>query len=122
MVKQALVELGYLKPSMEVQQGGQGGASRRFRIKCLAFYNFPMTPDPISEAVRLAKAAIADFEVRMREVTPAYQRGDRVELHGEVFEVSGYQREGMPGYWLRGETENLFLPLDLEGQLRPVVH
>jgi hypothetical protein len=45
-----------------------------------ARYNLPMPPDPISEAVRLAKADIADFEARMREVTPAYQRGDRVEL------------------------------------------
>jgi hypothetical protein len=73
-------------------------------------------------AVRLAEAAIADFEARMREVTPAYERGDRVELHGEVFEVSSYQREGMPGYWLRGETEKLFWPMDLESVLRPVVH
>jgi len=81
-----------------------------------------MTPDPISEAVRLAEAAIADFEARMREVTPAYQRGDRGELHGEGFEVSSHQREGMPGYWLRGETEKLFLPVDLEFLLRPVVH
>jgi hypothetical protein len=50
----------------------------------------------------------------MREVTPAYQRGDRVELHGEVFEVSSHQREGMPGSWLRVETEKLFWPMDLE--------
>src|SRR5215212_3744369 len=56
-----------------------------------------MTPDPISEVVRLAEADIAVFEARMREVTPVYQRGDRVELHGEGFEVSSHQREGMPG-------------------------
>ena len=85
-------------------------------------YNLPMTPDSIFEVVRLAEADIADFEARMRRVTPAYQRGDRVELHGEVFEVSSYQREGMPGYWLRGETEKLFWPMDLEGLLRLVVH
>jgi hypothetical protein len=67
-----------------------------------------MPPDPIAESVRLGEADIALFEARMREVIPAYQQGDRVELHGEVFEVSGYQREEMPGYWLRGETEKLF--------------
>ena len=81
-----------------------------------------MLPDPIAEAVRLAEAAIANFEARMREVTPAYQRGDRVELLGDLFEVSRYQREGMPGYWLRGEPEKLFLPTDLEFLLRPVVN
>lgn len=42
--------------------------------------NLPMPPDPISEAVRLAEAAIADFEARMREVTPAYQRGDQTPI------------------------------------------
>lgn len=52
----------------------------------------PHAPDPISEAARLVEADIADFEARMREVTPAYQRGDRVELHGEEFEVSSYHR------------------------------
>jgi hypothetical protein len=48
----------------------------------------------------------------MREATPAYQPGDRVELHGEVFEVSSYQREGMPSYWLRGGAEEIFIPVD----------
>lgn len=48
--------------------------------------------------------------------------GDRVELHGEVFEVASFQPEGMPGYWLKRPGEDaLFLPLDLEGALRLVV-
>jgi hypothetical protein len=35
----------------------------------------------------------------MQKVTPTYQPGDRVELHGEEFEVDRYQRgEGMTGY------------------------
>ena len=49
----------------------------------------------------------------MREVIPAYQPGDRVEFHGDVFEVCSYHREGMPGYWLKGSREELFLPVDL---------
>lgn len=81
-----------------------------------------MRADPIFEVIGLAEADIAAFEARMRGVTPSYHRGDQVELHGEVFEVSSHQRKGIPGYWLRGETEKLFLPMDLEGLLRPVVH
>lgn len=51
---------------------------------------------------------------------PAYRPGDRVELHGEEFEVSSYQREGMPGYWLlKGSREELFWAVDLERVLRP---
>jgi len=57
----------------------------------------------------------------MREVIPTYQPGEWVELHGEVFEVSSYQREGMPGYWLEGEKEKLFIPVDMEKVLRPLV-
>jgi hypothetical protein len=33
----------------------------------------------------------------MREVSPAYRPGDRVELHGEEFEVSSYQTRGDAG-------------------------
>lgn len=79
-----------------------------------------MLADPIEEVVRLAEADILAFEARMREVIPAYLPGDRVELHREEFEVSGYHREGMPGYWLKGSREELFLPVDLDGVLRPV--
>ena len=79
-----------------------------------------MLPDPIAEAVRLAEADIIAFEARMREVTPACRPGDRGDLHGEEFEVSSYHRQGMPGYWLNGSKEELFLPVDLEGVLRPV--
>lgn len=79
----------------------------------------PMHPDPIAESIRLAEAAIAAFETRMREVIPAYRQGDRVDLHGEEFEVSSYQREGMPVYWLKGNREELFWPVDLERVLCP---
>jgi hypothetical protein len=68
----------------------------------------PMLPDSIAEAVHLAGADILAFGARMREVIPAYRPGDRVELHGEKFEVSGYHREGMPGYWLKLEIEEVF--------------
>ena len=50
------------------------------------------------------------FEARMQEVIPAYRPRDRVELRGEELEVSSYHREGMPGYWLKGSEEELFLP------------
>lgn len=80
-----------------------------------------MLPDPVAEAVRLAEADIIAFEARMREVIPAYHPADRVELHGEEFEVFSYQREGMLGYWLKGSKEELFLPVDLEGVLRPAL-
>jgi len=78
-----------------------------------------MLPDPIAESIRLVEADILAFEARMREVIPAYRPGDRVDLHGEEFEVSSYQREGMPGYWLKGSREELFWPVDLERVLRP---
>jgi hypothetical protein len=51
----------------------------------------------------------------MREVIPAYQPGDQVELHNELFEVSW-------GYCLKGKKEKLFVPKDMAGLLRPVVH
>ena len=70
--------------------------------------------------VRLAEVDTIAFEARMREVIPAYRPGDRVELYGEEFEVSSYHREGMPGYWLKGSEEELFLPVDLDGVLQPV--
>jgi hypothetical protein len=78
-----------------------------------------MPSDTAAKLLRLAEADIAGFEARMREVTPVYEPGDRVELYGEVFEVVSFQRKGMPGYWLR---DDLFLPMDLEGALRPAVH
>lgn len=80
-----------------------------------------MRPDPLAELLRLTEADIAQFEAKMRAVPPTYQPGDRVELHGEMFEVTSYQGEGMPGYWLRSKEE-VFLPLDWEGLLRPVLH
>lgn len=55
---------------------------------------FPMLSNPIAEVVRLAEADIIAFEARMREVIPAYGPGDRVELHGEEFEVSSYHARG----------------------------
>lgn len=81
-----------------------------------------MTEPAVAELVRLAEAEIAAFEVRMRMVVPLYEVGDRLELHGEVFEVAGFEREGMPGYWLKRPGEDvLFLPMDLERVLQPVV-
>jgi hypothetical protein len=78
--------------------------------------------DAIAELLDRAEADIADFEARMREITPAYDVGDRVELYGEVFEVSDVQREDMAGYWLRRLGKDaIFLPVDLEGVLQPVV-
>jgi hypothetical protein len=82
-----------------------------------------MPPDPVSELLRLVEADIADFEARMRAVVPAYRVGDRVEIYGELFHVSGFTQEGMPGYWLSGERrEVLFWAMDQEGVLQPVVH
>ncbi len=82
-----------------------------------------LTPDQLAELLREAEARIADFQARWREVPPAYQPGDRVEVDGEVFEVTAYQREGMPGYSLRGEREKArFFPIDWESRLQPVVH
>lgn len=79
-----------------------------------------MLANLVAEAVRLTETDILAFEARMREVIPAYRPGDWVALYGEEFEVSSYQREGMPGYWLKGTKEGLFLPVDLEEVLLPV--
>jgi hypothetical protein len=80
-------------------------------------------PDLILEYVRQREEAIADFERRMREVVPIYEVGDRVEFYGDVFEVNRYERQSMPGYWLkRPGTQDLFLPVDLERELKLVVH
>jgi hypothetical protein len=81
-----------------------------------------MNRDPVAELVRLAEDDIADFETRMREVEPFYRVGDRVQLLGEVCEVAAYEWHGMPGYWLRKPgKDDLFLPVDLEGVLWPIV-
>jgi hypothetical protein len=85
-------------------------------------YDPSMPLEVVAELLRLGEADIVDFEARMREVAPAYDVGDRVELYGEGFEVAEVQREGMAGYWLkRPGKDALFLPVDLEGVLRPVV-
>jgi hypothetical protein len=82
-----------------------------------------MRPISIAECLRLAEDDIADFEARMRGVSPTYRVGDRVEVLGETYEVASFQREGTPGYWLKRPGEDaLFLPLDLEEVLRSVVH
>lgn len=78
-----------------------------------------MTPDPAAaKLIRQGEQDLAHFEARMRLVTPSYQVGDRVELLGEIFEVETFEREGMPGYWLRGDYDDLFVPVDLEEVLR----
>lgn len=67
--------------------------------------------------------ALADFDARMQKVTPTYQPGDRVVLHGEEFEVHRYQRgDNMTGYWLRRKKDEVFIPIDQEDLLRPVLH
>lgn len=77
-------------------------------------YNLPIyPPDPISEVVRLADADIAVFEARLREVAPAYQRGDSM---AKCSRCQANQREGMPGYWRSSSCR-----WDLEFLLRPVV-
>jgi CheY-like chemotaxis protein len=85
----------------------------RRRSKRWSKSSLPRLPD--GEADFLA------FEARMREMIPAYRPGDRVDFLGEEFEVSSYYPEGMPGYWLKGSKEELFLPIDLEGMLLLVV-
>ncbi|HEX4962481.1 MAG TPA: hypothetical protein VF173_16725 [Thermoanaerobaculia bacterium] len=80
-------------------------------------------PECVREMIRLAEEDIASFEARMRAIAPVYQPGDRVLLHGEWFEIARYEPEGMPGYWLRSlGKHDLFLPLDLERELQPIVH
>jgi hypothetical protein len=81
------------------------------------------TDPSLAELLCEAEAGIADVEARMRQMVPAYPVGDQVDLHGEVFVVASYQPAGMPGYWLRrGGQADLFLPVDLESFLLPVVH
>jgi hypothetical protein len=78
-----------------------------------------MTQDhTVAELIRRGEDDTAAFEERMRLVIPLYQVGDRVELLGEVFEVEAFERDSMPGYWLRGDDDDLFVPVDLEGVLR----
>ena len=67
-------------------------------------------PIPLEEWLQLNEKALADFDARMQEVSPTYQPGDRVVLHGEEFEVNRYQRgEGMTGYWLRRRKDEVFI-------------
>ena len=82
-----------------------------------------MDSDHLAKWLELNERDITDFEARMRERAFTYSPGDRVEFHGEVFEVMELVREDMPGYWLRDpKSEKLFLPLDLEKHLALVVH
>jgi hypothetical protein len=82
-----------------------------------------MRPNTISDLLRLVEADIADFEARMRAVVPAYGVGDRVELHDEAFEISTMEESEMPGYWLKKQRrEPLFLPIDQEHLLKPLLH
>jgi hypothetical protein len=83
----------------------------------------PSLSDAIADLIRRAEDDIVSFEGRMREVEPSYRLGDQVELAGELYTVDRYQREGMPGYWLRRQRrDDLFLPIDMERSLRAVVH
>lgn len=82
-----------------------------------------MQPDALAQWCRRTEEDIADFEARMREMPFSHTLGERVELHGEAFEIADLVQDGMPGYWLRdGESRRLFLPLDMEGLLRGTLH
>lgn len=82
-----------------------------------------MDSDPLAEWREQTEREIADFETQMRERGFTYSSGDRVELHGEVFEVTELVCQDMPGYWLRDpKSQKLFFPLDLEKYLTLVVH
>jgi hypothetical protein len=58
----------------------------------------PGPPVDLAEYSRQTEEAIAAYQARMREVTPTYQPGDRVDFCGEVYEIFSYQREGESGY------------------------
>jgi hypothetical protein len=80
-------------------------------------------PIPMDEWHRLNEEALADFDARMQKVPPTYQPGDRVVLHGEEFEVHRYRRgDNMTGYWLRRKKAEVFIPIEQEDLLRPVLH
>ena len=79
-----------------------------------------MSPIPLAEWLRQIEDAIADYQARMRAVTPTYQPGDRVDFCGQLYEIFSYQREGESGYWLRREKDEVFIPVDQEKILRPV--
>lgn len=82
----------------------------------------PGPPFDLAEYSRQTEEAIAAYQARMREVTPTYQPGDRVDFCGEEYEIFSYQREGESGYWLRSKKDEAFIPVDQEKYLRPVVH
>lgn len=81
-------------------------------------------PDLLKRYAEQTEQDIAAFEARMRGVEPTYKVGDRVDLYGDIFEIVRYEREtGMPGYWIaRKGSEDLFIPIDTEERLQPVVH
>ena len=87
-----------------LRKGAFPSSSRSGRETAASLYNPPMPPGPIAELIRLTEADIADFEVRMRQVPPAYQPGDLEPLWQGL---RGYTLpwEGRPSYWLRGERE-----------------
>lgn len=46
---------------------------------------------------------------------PTYLPGDRVEFYGEVLEIARYHRgDGLTGYWLAHEEEEIFVPIESE--------
>jgi hypothetical protein len=83
----------------------------------------PPPPIPMEEWHRLNEQALLDFDARMQQVIPTYEPGDRVKLHGDVFEIHRYQRgDGMTGYWLRRGKAEVFISIVSEALLQPVVH
>lgn len=45
----------------------------------------PVPPVDLIELFRQTEEAIAAYQARMREVTPTYQPGDRVDFCGEIY-------------------------------------
>jgi len=83
----------------------------------------PSLAEAIAELLRLTEVDLAAFDARMQLVPPPYLPGDRVEFHGEVFEVPRYHRgDGLTGYWLLRKKEETFIPIEWEHVLRPIVH
>lgn len=82
-----------------------------------------MPPVDLAELQRQNDEAIAAYQARMRAVLPTYKPGDRVALLGQVYKIFHYQRKGEPGYWLRlrGKKDEMFIPIEEEGILRPVL-
>jgi hypothetical protein len=82
----------------------------------------PVPPVDFAEMARKNEEAIAAYQERMRAIIPTYQPGDRFEFLDEVYEIFRYQREGESGYWLRRGKDEIFIPIEHEDILEPILH